>query len=93
MHARKLREARVDAERMMLATRSALAADGDLLNRDQADIIENLLIALAATAQGEDASAMESAVETLAAGTESFAAERMNRGIQQALTGRSVDQI
>ena len=50
-------------------------------------------IALATTAQGDDADAMNSAVEDLAEGTESFAAERMNRGIQQALTGRSVDQI
>ena len=93
MQARKLREARVDAERMILATRSALAADGDLLDADQTAAIETLLIALAATAQGEDANAMDAAVEALAEGTENFAAERMNRGIQQALTGRSVDQI
>ena len=93
MQARKLREARVDAERMILATRSALAADGDLLDADQTAAIETLLIALAATAQGEDGNAMDAAVEALAADTESFAAERMNRGIQQALTGRSVDQI
>ena len=93
MQARKLREARVDAERMILATRSALAADGDLLDADQTTAIEALITALAATAQGDDADAMNSAVEALAEGTESFAAERMNRGIQQALTGRSVDQI
>jgi molecular chaperone HscA len=93
MQARKLREARVDAERMILATRSALAADGDLLDADQTAAIEALIVALATTAQGDDADAMNSAVEDLAEGTESFAAERMNRGIQQALTGRSVDQI
>ena len=93
MQARKLREARVDAERMILATRSALAADGDLLDADQTSAIETLLTALAATAEGDDANAMDAAVEALASGTESFAAERMNRGIQRALTGRSVDQI
>jgi molecular chaperone HscA len=32
MAARKLREARVEAERMVLATRAALAADGGLLS-------------------------------------------------------------
>ena len=93
MQARKLREARVDAERMVLATQSALAADGDLLDADETVAIKTLLIALAAAAQGDDANAMDAAVEALAAGTESFAAERMNRGIQQALTGRSIDQL
>ena len=93
MQARKLREARVDAERMVLATQSALAADGDLLDADETVAIKTLLIALAAAAQGDDANAVDAAVEALAAGTESFAAERMNRGIQQALTGRSIDQL
>jgi molecular chaperone HscA len=33
MQARALAEARVDADRMLLATQSALDADGDLLER------------------------------------------------------------
>ncbi|MDY0747520.1 Fe-S protein assembly chaperone HscA [Paucibacter sp. R3-3] len=93
MHARKLREARVEAERMTLATRSALAADGDLLDAVQTQAIDELLRALNETAQGDDADAIDAAVETLAKGTEAFAAERMNRGIQQALTGRNIEQI
>ena len=36
MQARSLRESQVEAERMLLATRSALAADGDLLSRASA---------------------------------------------------------
>ena len=35
MQARALAEARVDADRMLLATRSALDADGDLLSPDE----------------------------------------------------------
>ncbi|MDN3921653.1 Fe-S protein assembly chaperone HscA [Roseateles violae] len=93
MQARKLREARVEAERMTLATRSALAADGDLLDAGERAAIEALLKALAEAARGEDADAIDAAVETLAKGTEAFAAERMNRGIQQALTGRSIEQV
>ncbi|OYU28486.1 MAG: Fe-S protein assembly chaperone HscA [Burkholderiales bacterium PBB2] len=93
MTARKLREARVEAERMRLATLSAQAADGDLLSEaEQADIAV-LLQAMAQAADGEDADAITSAVEALAKGTEAFAAARMNRGIHKALTGRSVDQI
>lgn len=91
--ARKLREARVEAERMRLATLSAQAADGDLLSEAEQAEIAALLQALAQAADGEDADAITAAVEALAKGTEAFAAARMNRGIHKALTGRSVDQI
>lgn len=93
MQARKLREARVEAERMTLATQSALAADGDLLDEAQRAAVGELLKQLALAAEGEDADAINAAVETLAKGTEAFAAERMNRGIQQALTGRNIEQM
>jgi molecular chaperone HscA len=93
MAARKLRESQVEAERMRLATLSALAADGDLLGAEDRAAIEALLAALATAAAGSDADAIDAAVETLAKGTEAFAAERMNRGIQQALTGRSIEQV
>ncbi|MCV2420568.1 Fe-S protein assembly chaperone HscA [Paucibacter sp. DJ2R-2] len=93
MAARKLREARVEAERMRLATLSAQAADGDLLSEAEQVDIASLLQAMAQAADGEDADAITAAVEALAKGTEAFAAARMNRGIHKALTGRSVDQI
>ncbi|WP_067067087.1 Fe-S protein assembly chaperone HscA [Roseateles chitosanitabidus] len=97
MAARKLREARVEAERMILATQSALRADGDLLSDAERAEIAALQSDLLAKAQAEDAvanaDAIDAAVEALAKGTEAFAAARMNRGIQQALTGRSIDQV
>ncbi|QPF74295.1 Fe-S protein assembly chaperone HscA [Roseateles sp. DAIF2] len=93
MDARKLRESQVEAERMTLATRSALQADGDLLSAAERAAIEGLLQALAEAAADSDANLIDAAVETLAKGTEAFAAERMNRGIQQALTGRSIEQV
>jgi molecular chaperone HscA len=36
---------------------------------------------------------MDAAVERLAAGTEAFAAARMNRGIRAALAGRKVEDV
>ncbi|MBT9493046.1 MAG: Fe-S protein assembly chaperone HscA [Paucibacter sp.] len=93
MAARKLREARVEAERMTLATHSALAADADLLSSVEQDEIAVLLQALGQTALGEDGNAIDAAVEALAKGTEAFAAARMNRGIQRALTGRNIEQL
>ena len=90
---RSLRESRVEAERMFLATRSALAADGDLLTGAQHTEIEALLAAMQATREGVDHHAIDAAVEALAKGTEAFAAERMNRGIRQALAGKRIDQV
>jgi molecular chaperone HscA len=93
MSARALREARVEAERMLLATQSALQADGDLLSADERAAIDHLTQSLAGAAQGEDHAAINAAVEALAKGTEAFAAERMNRGIRQALSGRRVEEV
>jgi molecular chaperone HscA len=93
MRARSLRESRVEAERMVLATRSAVAADGDLLREGERAAIDALLAEVEATARGEDAHAIDAAIEALAKGTEGFAAERMNRGIRQALAGRSVEDV
>jgi molecular chaperone HscA len=91
--ARSLREARVEAERMALATRAALDADAELLNDSERESIEQLIVSLTHTAQGSDHHAIDDAVKALADGTEGFAAARMNRSIRAALAGRSVNEI
>jgi molecular chaperone HscA len=93
MAARSLREAQVDAKRMLLATRSALAADRGLLEAGEPEVIELLLAQLESTAAGSDATAIEAAVLAVAESTEAFAAARMNQGIRQALSGRTLDEI
>ncbi|HEY0819061.1 MAG TPA: Hsp70 family protein, partial [Rhizobacter sp.] len=93
MKARSLRESRVEAERMLLATASALKADGDLLSAESRAEIDALMQALDHTREGENHAAIDTAVEALAKGTEAFAAERMNRGIRQALAGRKVEEV
>ena len=92
--ARALVEARVEADRMLLATQSALNADGDLLPAPQRAEIDALMLALRAiAANSTDAAAIESATEALAHGTEAFAAARMNAGIQKALAGKKVESL
>ncbi|MFZ9254783.1 MAG: Fe-S protein assembly chaperone HscA [Hylemonella sp.] len=93
MRARALVEARVDADRMLLATRSALAADGDLLEPQERLAIDALMSALQAMTAQEHAQSIEDATEALAKGTEAFAALRMNRGIRQALAGKNIETI
>ena len=94
MRARALVEARVEAERMLLATRSALDADAALLDESERAAIEALKNALReAAASSEDAAEVEAAVKALAAGTEAFAARRMNEGIRKALAGRRIETV
>jgi molecular chaperone HscA len=93
MKDRALREARVEAERMIEATRTALAADGDLLTSEQRAEIDGLMTQIGARCDRGDLEALEAATKALANGTEFLAAERMNRSIRQALAGRKVDQL
>ena len=93
MSTRKLREARVEAERMVLATRAALQADGELLSADERAAVEALVRATEQAAGLTDADAVDAAVKALADGTEPFAARRMNQGIRQALAGRRLEEV
>ena len=93
MQARAVTEARVDADRMVLATVSALKADADLLDDAQRRDIDRLMQEVQAARTLEDAKAIEAITLTLAKGTEAFAAMRMNRGIQKALAGKNIATI
>ena len=93
MQARALAEAQVDADRMLLATQSALDADGELLDADERPAIDGLMAALRQARSGQDTAAIEAATQALAQGTEAFAARRMNKGIQQALAGKNIEAI
>ena len=93
MRARALVEARVDAQRLVLATQSALNADGDLLSAKERTEVDAAIATLQTSALGEDAAQIEAASKTLAQVTEAFAAQRMNRGIAQALSGHTLDSL
>ena len=93
MAARALAEARVDADRMILATQTALNADGALLSDTEHRAIERLMEMVREAKVVEDAKIIEAATKALADGTEAFAAERMNAGIQRALAGKSLEAI
>ncbi len=93
MKTRAVVEARVDGDRMLLATLSALAADGDLLSDAERATIDVLMASVNTARALEDAAAIEAATQTLAKGTEAFAALRMNRGIQRALAGKNIETV
>jgi len=90
---RSLRESQVDADRLLSATRSAIDADADLLNPAERTELDALMAELAARRDCGDRAAIDAAVTSLAAGTESFAAARMDRGIRRALAGRRIEDL
>ncbi len=91
--ARALREERVEAERLLDATRAAMQADADLLDDAGRHRIHAAMAALAQAARGDDHLAIRAACEGLARDTGEFAAQRMNRSIQRALAGRTLDSL
>jgi molecular chaperone HscA len=93
MRARALREAQVEAQRVIEATNAALAADADLLDETERAQLDTLIAALAQIAQGDETDAIEAATKALAEGTDEFAARRMDKGIKRALAGKKLDEI
>ena len=93
MQLRALREEQVEAERILLATQSALDADGGLLDDNERASVETLLAAVRAQLQNTDHLQIKASVLALADGTEEFAARRMDRSVRTALAGRRLDEV
>ena len=93
MRARAIAEARLDADRLLLATQTALDADGALLSETERDAILELMAQVRTDRTLVDAAAVEAATEALSDGTQAFAAMRMNHGIQQALAGKNIETV
>ena len=93
MKARALVQARVDAQRLIISTESALKVDGHLLSSEELTQIGELMDALREQIKSDNAASIEAAVSDLSNGTEHFAAERMNHSIQMALSGQNIENI
>jgi molecular chaperone HscA len=91
--ARALAEARVEGDRVVAATESALATDADLLDPDERAAVDQALADVRRLRDGDDRAALVQAVEALNRVTGEFAARRMDRGVARALAGRRVDAL
>ena len=89
-NARALAEARLEADRMWLATQSAMQADAKLLSPDEQAHIQQLMADVLAIKTSDVPAVIEAVTEALAKGTEAFAAARMNDGIRKALSGKHI---
>jgi molecular chaperone HscA len=93
MHSRALAEQRVDGQRLIEATRSALQADASLLTGEERQAIEGAIASLEKTLPGKDHRRIKQAIEKLNHATEDFAARRMDEGIKRALAGRKIGSL
>jgi molecular chaperone HscA len=90
---RALREAQVEAQRLLEATQTALAEDAQLLSTLERAHIENCVAKLQAVLLGDDRRAIDSGMSALSHATDEFAARRMNQGVQRALSGKKIAEI
>ena len=94
MQLRSLREAQIDARRLLDATDAALAQDGHLLKDAEVEAIRAVMFKLADVLETEeDVQGLRIASAELSSATGEFAARRMNASIQQALAGRSLESL
>ena len=93
MAARARAEALVEAESITAAVTAALELDGDLLDENEQADIRGCIAELQSRLKEGTAEDIRAAVAKLGQSTDNFAAKRMNRTIQRALTGQNIDNI
>jgi molecular chaperone HscA len=93
MHARALNEHRVDAQRLIDATRAALVEDGGLLSSSEISSIEEKINSLEKVLNISDPRAIKVASDALNSATGEFAARRMNASVRRALAGKRIASL
>ncbi|WP_374520181.1 Fe-S protein assembly chaperone HscA [Undibacterium squillarum] len=93
MKQRALREEVVEAERILIAIDSALAADAHLLSETELSTIGKLMTNVRELMHSNEHEVLHKAVENLAKGTEEFAARRMDQSVRTALAGKKLDEL
>jgi molecular chaperone HscA len=90
---RRLAENRVEASRILVATRKGLDADADLLEAGERARIEDACAKLDLAARGDDPSRIHACISALDDATKVFAGRRMNRAIARAIEGKKLDTV
>lgn len=93
MRMRMLIEQQVDADRLLEATRAALASDGELLDGSERAALEAALDLLATLRGGNDGDAIKRQLAVVEEVAAPFAARRMDASIRAALAGRSIEGV
>jgi molecular chaperone HscA len=90
---RNLAVERVEAQRILAATRNAMTDDAGLLTDEVRAAATSAIAALEQTLGGADHLAIRHAIEALDLATKPFAQARMNRVLEQQMHGKSLDEL
>ena len=91
---RRLRDAQVEATRILLATDKALDTDADLLDVQERERVEQALnAARSAASSASSASVVENAISALDDATHEWAGRRMDRAIHSAIAGKNLGAV
>ncbi len=90
---RNLQTERIEAQRILDATRAAMERDAALLEPAVREATLAAMAELEAAMAGEDYLQIRSRIEALDHASKPFAQERMNRAISAAIGGHSVDEV
>ncbi|HMX23623.1 MAG TPA: Hsp70 family protein, partial [Accumulibacter sp.] len=90
---RALKETQVDAQRLIEAVSIALASDGELLDADERQRVDDDLSRLRTVVESDNRRQIMLAMDDLEADTKEFAARRMNKSIRRAFTGRRINDL
>jgi molecular chaperone HscA len=92
-NSRMLAETKIEAIQLIELTQKALDTDNDLLSESELNSIKNDLDALIDSIKSSNNDKIKEANKKLNTQSESFAAKRMDRSIQKALTGKSINKL
>jgi molecular chaperone HscA len=84
---------RVEADRILQATRAALTASADLLVEGERAAIETAMGELEKSKAGRDHLAIRAAIQALDAVSKDFATRRMNQALEQGLRGQDIGAV
>ena len=90
---RALREAIVDADRLIEAINAAILQDSHLLTADELTAIKAELASLKNTCASNDKDKIVSSVEALNHASENFAARRMDESVKKAFAGQDLNKL
>jgi molecular chaperone HscA len=84
---------RVEADRILSATRGALVTSADLLEAGENEAIEAAMAKLEEAKAGKDHLAIRAAIGALDAASKGFATRRMNQALDKGLRGKGIDAV
>ena len=90
---RALSEIKIEGSQLLEMIKNAINEDSDLLKEKELNLLQETLSELKRSLESSDRNNIEELTKKLNDDSQSFAAKRMDRSIQKALTGKSLNSL